>query len=144
MQIRRAKRRDLEGINALLNGYAFHTLDRSYINHRDISIVAEDNKRIVGFLWVGLMRQNKQGYIDHFVVDPVYTHKKVGKQLAVEALAVSLKLGVEEVFGIIAKGKHFDKSGFNALRMAIGSDGHEYVRVRAQLKHVVSELRSTL
>ena len=140
MQIRRPKRHEVSRINELFAMYGLRPIEPSHINHRDVSLVAEDGDKIVGFLWVGLMRQNKEGYINHFIVDKGYSKKGVGKRLAMTALETVKKLGVEEVFGIIAHDEFYERSAFNSLRMAIGSDGLVYTQVKAQIKHMEKEL----
>lgn len=144
MQVRRAKRYEINKINELLNIYGFKTIDASYINPRDVALIAVDGPKVVGFIWLGLMRQNKSAYVDCFMVHPDYAHKKVGQQLCMKSLELSNKIGVESVFGIIAHSKYHDKSAYNALRMAMGSDGQVYTQVKAQISHVLHELRGKL
>lgn len=140
--VRRAKRFEISKINELVAKVGMQTIDQSYINHRDVGIIAEYDNKIIGFLWLGLMRQNKLCYIDYFIVDKAFEKKGVGKSLAQFALEIASKMGVDQVFGIIANGESHDKSAFNALRMALSSDGNVYTQIKGHMRHVLSELRS--
>lgn len=120
--------------------YGKYTVDAAHINHRDISLVAVNDNKVVGFLYVGLMAKNTVGYMDKFTIHPDYANQGIGQQLAVKALEESVKRGVREVFGIIQQDQYHDKSAMNALRMAIGSNGTPYTYVRADINFILSEL----
>lgn len=141
MIIRRAKRNDLKAINQLRNQYGMPSIDKSHINHRDVAIVAQDGPLIVGYMWAGLMRQNKMAYIDNVVVSRDYAKQGTVPKMYQYALEIGQKIGVQEIFGIIAKGDFFERAAYNALRTAVGSDGKEYVQVRAHLPTILKELR---
>lgn len=140
LKVRRAKKFDVVNINAVLASYGYQAIDESYINPRDIALVAVDSGKIIGFLWIGLMRQNKQGYIDCFAVSGAYSGKGVGNLLAKAALEACRKLNVSEVFGIIANGEFHDRSAINALKMALASDGLSYTQVRGSIPHMIAEI----
>lgn len=81
-EIRRAKRKDIPKTSHL---------DASHINHRDICLVAECDGRIIGSVFAGLMRQNKQAYLE--------VHGEARQELITEALLKMKKLGVESICG---------------------------------------------
>lgn len=137
--IRRAKRADLANINTLLSTYGLQTIDNSYINHRDICLVAEAEGEIVGLVWAGLMRSNKYAYVDYFTVRADLAHKGVGNALARECLAKMHKLGVERAFGMIKQDKWHDKSAFNALKMGMYSDEAPFTYVYGSVEHSARE-----
>lgn len=138
--IRRAKRADIAQINQLLQCYGLASIDHTYINHRDIALVAEADKRIVGFLWAGLMRQNKTAYLDYFTVSRDHAKGKVGQALALECLALFSKMGVEKAFGVIQHDEFHDKSAFNALRMGMFAQPKPYTYVYGYVPHSYKEL----
>lgn len=140
MIIRRAKRVDIEDINSLLRTYGLATVDTSYINHRDVCLVAEHEGEIVGMVWAGLMRGNKSAYVDYFTVKPDLAHKGVGHALARECLARMRKLGVERAFGIIKHDGFHNKSAMNALKMGMYSDEAPYTYVYGFTEHSAKEL----
>lgn len=140
VKIRRAKRSDIDRINTLLNAYGLQTIDKSYVNHRDIAIIAESKEQCVGFLWAGLMRQNKSAYIDYFTVSKEFTNQGVGKALAFETLKLFRRMGVERAFGVIEQDQYHDKSAFNALRMGMFAQQKPYTYVYGFVPHSSKEL----
>jgi N-acetylglutamate synthase-like GNAT family acetyltransferase len=139
--IRRAKRADLAQINQLLNTYGLSTIDRSFVNHRDVALVAEIDGKVVGFVWAGLMRQNKTAYIDYFTVSKELSKQGVGHTLARETLTLFNKLGVERAFGVIERDEFHDKSAFNALKMGMYAQERPYTYVYGFIPHSCKELR---
>lgn len=117
--IRRAKRADIGRINKLLHSYNVPAIDSSHVNHRDVALVSESEDNINGFLWAGLMRQNKTAYLAYFTVSPEMSKQGVGAALAKECLQLFDKMGVQQAFGIIERDEFHDKSAFNALRMGM-------------------------
>lgn len=134
MRVRRANKNDLPAISAICKQYGGMDLPPYYINKRDIAVVALDGPKIVGFIWCGLMCQNKLGYIDWFLADPAYSHKGVGAALGKEMTRVADKLGVEIIMGFIADGKHSDASKRNAGLIGMGTDGKDYDLVVGHVK----------
>lgn len=120
MLIRRAKPTDLDAIRAIdgLGGVPSHAL-----NKQDIALVAQEKKRIVGFVWCGLMSDQKLGYIDYFVIDPKFRGKGIGPQLAKKIARVADKKGVMHLMGHISEGQYFDASAMNALKAGMKSHG---------------------
>lgn len=114
-----------------------------HINSKDIALCARDKSgALVGFLFLGLMAQNKVGYLDKFCVDPDHTKKGVGNALARAAFQAATKRGVREVFGVIRQDQYHEQSAVNALKMAFGAHKESYTYVCADLRHMASELRS--
>jgi N-acetylglutamate synthase-like GNAT family acetyltransferase len=138
--IRRAKRADITKINSLLQSYGLATIDQSYINHRDLCLVAEEGSEIVGFVWAGLMRQNKTAYLDYFTVSREQSKKGVGAALAKEMLLLFKKVGVERAFGVIQQDEFHDKSAFNALRMGMYAMERPFTYVYGSVPHSTREL----
>jgi N-acetylglutamate synthase-like GNAT family acetyltransferase len=142
IEIRRARQSDLPGVQYLTLKAGKMTVTEDHINHRDISLVAYDEERLVGFLWMGLMCRGKYGYIDKFLVDKDYSKKGVGNMLAIAMMREGLKRGVRDVFGIIKQDKFHEASGFNALKMAFGADSVPYTFVTANAANMVNELKA--
>lgn len=138
--IRRAKRSDVDGINQLLASYGLQLIDQSYVNHRDVCLVAEIDGQIVGFLWAGLMRQNKTAYLDYFTVSREHAKKGVGNALALACLSKFHKMGVERAFGVIQRDEFHDKSAVNALKMGMYSQEKPFTYVYGYVAHSAREL----
>lgn len=139
--IKRAKKHQIPQINKVLEEYNYTTIDASYINARDIALVAVDNKRVVGFVWAGLMRQNTVGYIGCIAISRSYAGQGVHHMLAKSMLERGTKLGVKECFGVIPDTPYHDKAAVGALKMAMGSDGYTYTLVKGKIQNMVSELK---
>jgi N-acetylglutamate synthase-like GNAT family acetyltransferase len=144
MNIRRAKKSDLSAIKDLMALYGNKmSVEGHHINHRDVSLVAvTDEGQIIGFVWAGLMAQNKVAYLDKFTIHPEYAKKGVGQKLALKALEIGKKLGVQDVFGIIKRDAYHDKSAINALKMAFSADREPYTFVRTNVNFMISELEA--
>lgn len=136
IEIRRAKSYHLSDIHVLCNQYGYETVDKNCINNKDLSIVALDDKAVIGFLWCGLMANQKLGYISHFLVDAKYTKKGVGNLMAKRLYELCKLKKVEKVFGIIQQREYHDKSAMNALKMAMKGDLYPYTYVYANIHEV--------
>lgn len=141
MRALKANRQDLDGINSICAKYGIKTVAPEYINSKDLSLVAKDGNKVVGFIWCGILCQGTKGYIDCFVVDPEYQGMGVGQLLAHKLLKVALKKGVRETFGIIAHGAYHDNSAMNALKMAMMAAPKTYTYVYADVTNTVNELK---
>lgn len=126
MIVRLAKPKDLKAINELLSDYDLHPLDPATINHRDISVIAEDKGKVVGFIWAGLMKKNTLAYVDSYCVAKDLHKSGVGRKLAVKAYEEAAKRGVKKFFGIIKLDEYHDASAVNALKVAMKTDGGNY------------------
>lgn len=140
IKIRRAKRADIDQINQLLGSYGLQTIDQSFVNHRDIALVAESEGQIVGFVWAGLMRQNKSAYLDYFTVSREHARQGVGHALARETLNRFKRMGVERAFGVIERDEFHDKSALNALKMGMYAQERPYTYVYGYVSHSCREL----
>jgi N-acetylglutamate synthase-like GNAT family acetyltransferase len=138
--IRRAKRTDLAKINSLLNTYGLQTIDLTYINHRDVCLVAEVDGNIVGFVWAGLMRQNKAAYLDYFTVSKDHAKQGIGQALAAATLKHFARIGVERAFGVIERDEFHDRSAVNALKMGMFAQERPYTYVYGFVNHSAKEL----
>ena len=120
MRVRRANKNDLPGINTLSLKYGWGELPPEFLNRRDIAIVALDDDNIVrGFIWAGLMAQNKCGYIDWFMVDPNLASKGVGHMLCHRLVVVANKLKVNYLLANVQHNQYHDQSAVNALKIGL-------------------------
>lgn len=106
----RARTEHLEGINQLLKDTGqYPILTENYIKY-DISVVALDGAKVVGFIWAGLMANKKLAYIDMFTVDPEYASKGVGRELGNQLVKIAKGKRVDGIFAIISQNAYHDKS----------------------------------
>ena len=98
MKIRRARKSDLKQINNLCQLCSWTGLSSDFINKRDLSLVVVDDKKILGFMWVGIMANGTVGYQDWYLVHPELAGKGVGLALAQRMADVAKKKGVEILF----------------------------------------------
>lgn len=91
MNIRQANLLDLPRINFLIQSYSLAPIDANFINDKDMSIVAEKDNKIVGFVWGGVMANQSLVFIDYLTVDGMYANTNIGHKM-VNAL---LKIGKE-------------------------------------------------
>lgn len=127
MNIQRAKKFHLSGINRLIAMYGFVPLKPEFLNQRDIGVVATgDNGAIVGFTWLGLMAGNRLAYSDYTVIDPV--HGKAGIALAMFKYAVqqSRKVGCATILAGCKRDEHHGKLMSSALKMGMKADAAPY------------------
>lgn len=130
---------NLNDVNSLLVRTAMLGLTPEHLDNA-LGLVAYDGDKPIGCLWVGLMAKGTVGYIDKFYVDPDYTKKGIGNQMAKEMLSRVKALGVSEVFGIIGHHQFHDQSGMNALKVAMGGDKVPYTLVTGNVNFMCSEL----
>jgi N-acetylglutamate synthase-like GNAT family acetyltransferase len=143
MHIHKASKQDLPAIRMLMQSYGKMVVGPEHVNQRDIALCARDDEgRLVGFLYMGLMAQNKVGYLDKFCVDRGLAGKGVGSALAMACFEAAKKRGVREVFGVIRQDEFHEKSAMNALKMAFGAHKEPYTYVSADLNHMAAELMS--
>lgn len=136
IEIRRAKPYHIPDIHKLCNQYAYETVDKDCINNKDISIVALDDQTVIGFMWCGLMSNQKLGYISHFMVDAKYAKQGIGQLLYKRLYSVCKLKKVEKVFGIIAQDEYHDRAAMNALKMAGKGYATPYTYVYASLNEL--------
>jgi len=110
------------------------------VNDNDISLVATDGNKVVGFLWVGLMANNTMAYIDRFIVHQDYRGRGIGNKLGTAAFKQAAKKNVEEFHGFIKNDSFYEASAVNALRLGLGGDNKPYTHVRGHLSFIASEL----
>ena len=139
---KRARKEDLPAIRLLLQETGKMLIDEKYLTPRDIAIQARDSDtgEVVGFLWCGVMAGNSLGYLDKFQVAQSRSRQGIGNLMAKAMLAEVKRRGIRQVFGMIQQDEFHDKSAFNALKMAMASDGRDYTLVFADLPHVTAEL----
>lgn len=138
--VRNAKKSDLPAIEELLRVYSKFSVTDKYVNHRDMSFVAYDGPRCVGFLWVGLMASNTVAYIDKFCIHPDYSRQGIAKKMGEMALLRGMKIGVRECFGVIKADDYHNKCALDALKMGMGAHKEQYTYVCADPSHMVQEL----
>lgn len=142
MHIRRARPKDLPGIQALMGAYDKFQVESCHINHRDIALVAEHEHTIVGFVWVGLMAKNTMGRVDKFAVRPEYSRRGVGEALGRELLCEAKKRGVKYLSASIRHDQYHNASCANALKIGMQGDTAAYTAVFANVDHSISELKA--
>lgn len=140
-EIVRARHQHLEAINALLRTYGLGSIDKTYLNSRDIGLCACYKGKVIGFIWLGLMRQNKSCYLDFFTIDPTFTHKGVSRDLALEALKLGNRLGVEHWFGIVERDDSHDKVAMDALKIAMFAKNKPCTYMYGYTEHMIRELK---
>lgn len=106
----RAQESHIPAINQLLEaGGQAPMLSPDHLKY-DISVVALDKDKVVGFIWCGLMANKRIGYIDLFTVDLEYAGRGVGRALGTQLIRVAKQKGVECIFATIARDQFHDKS----------------------------------
>ena len=142
MLVRKARRTDLEAINQLQNLYGKMQVEAKLINHRDLSLVAIDEKTgaIIGFCWGGLMAGNSLIYIDKVVADPKWAKKGVINALYRDLLKLGTKIGVKTAIGLIRQDEFHERSAVNALKLAFAADAVPYTYVFGDIAHMNAEL----
>lgn len=118
MLLTRAKTKHLAGINALISFYNLAPITEDFIKY-DISIIAEDKGKIVGFIWCGLMANRKLGYIDYFTVHPEYASTGIGRALGTQLVRIAKNKGVDLTISIIERGQYHDKSVSSAQHIGL-------------------------
>jgi N-acetylglutamate synthase-like GNAT family acetyltransferase len=140
IRIRVAKRFDLPAIRELMQTHGKNSVEEYHINNRDISLVAEMDGKLVGFVWCGLMAQNKFAYVDKVSVHPDYQKKGVTNKLYWALGKRMVRAGVKQAFGIIRHDEWHTAAAVNALKMGFGSDGYNYTYVLADIGHAKAEI----
>lgn len=111
MKVRRALKRDLNGINDLMDLY-----DQGFVSEgmlHDYAIVCEDRDKIIGFIWAMVSHGNDIAYVDFLAASPDY--EGVGSELGLSMLAVLKKSGVKKIFSVVRD----DKSDFSKKSVKI-------------------------
>lgn len=114
--IRRAKYEDFEGINELLSNTQFSPIFIDQIN--DLSFVAEDENKIVGFVWCMMSSGNKIAYVDQFCVDKYYVG--VGVRLINALVEEATKIGLEYSFSYVQNDESVDSLASFKINFALG------------------------
>lgn len=82
MYIKRASKEDIPAIRYLLSQSGKFTFLDSCINKRDLSFCARDESGVLaGFVWCGLMANNRIAHIDYLCVSPNYAKVGIAKDL---------------------------------------------------------------
>lgn len=140
MIIRRALPKHSDEINRLVTRYAMPTVTPAYFNNKDIALVALDDDKVVGFVWCGMMAGGEKGLVDYFVVNPEYSGKGVGYKLALKMQKVLSRKGKDAIVsGFIRQDEHHDRSGMNALKLAMGADDYNYTHVYTSVNYSLKE-----
>lgn len=119
MIVTRALPEHIEDINKLISTYGFSEMPVAMLNKHDISLIAKEDDKILGFVWCGLMGQKTCGYIDYFVIDPKAARLGVGKQMATHLVRIIKRKGVQKVLAIIAHNEFHDRSLASAVYMGL-------------------------
>jgi predicted N-acetyltransferase YhbS len=115
-------------------------ITENYINDNDLMIVAEDEEKIIGCLFVGAMAGGDLVYLDKFHIVPAYAKQGVGGLMSIWAIKESNRRGFKHAFGIIQHDDYHDASAINALKAALGSDGKLYTYVIGNVPFMASEI----
>ena len=119
-----AKLTDLGAIKELTHIYGKDPVTEAHFNHRDIAIQArEEEGRLVGFIWAGLMAKNTIAYVGDLFVHPDVKNRKVGFKLCAMMLCKLLEKGVQTSIGFIEQNQYHDRSAINCLKTSMGSTG---------------------
>lgn len=140
--ITKATKADLPAIQDLMSKYDNKCKIEAYhLNNKDLNRqVRTEDGTLVGFAWIGLMAGKKVAYADKLVVHPDFHHRGIPGMMFKELITEGLRLGVEEMFGIIRQDEYHDASAVSTLKVAVGADLLPYTYVRASLKHMAKEL----
>jgi N-acetylglutamate synthase-like GNAT family acetyltransferase len=145
IRISKATREDLPAIRHLSSKYGHKlVVEDHHLNNRDLALQARNEEgKLVGFVWAGLMANSKIAYVDKVMVDPEYSGKRlVLPSLYKKLLELAIKRGVRDMFGFIRQDQYHDRSAIAALHMAVGGEEIPYTHVFAQLKHMELELKN--
>jgi N-acetylglutamate synthase-like GNAT family acetyltransferase len=137
--ISRASKQDLPAIKELLHQYAKFTVEAYHLTKRDLAFMARlESGELVGFMWVGLMANNKIAYVDKVTIHPKFHKQGILQKLYAEAFKQAFMRGVEFAEGYIRQDQFHEASGVQALRMAFGGDSLPYTRVFAQVQFIAA------
>lgn len=143
--VKRATKKDLPAIRFLMQKYGNKMLVCEWhINNKDIALQARhDDGTLVGFVFGGLMANNKVCYVDKIAIDPEYRKQGIANKLYQELFKVALNRGVVQAFGVIKQDEYHDASCVNALKMAFGADNKPYTYVQGNLAYMKAELEAS-
>jgi len=130
VKIRRGKLSDLKELMKFLNdapelssGSAEETYSKSYVKaclqdkNRDLVLIAEDRKKIIGFLMAELWQKKKNSFfLDLFVV-PEFRERGIANRLREEYENILKKLKIDHISCLVLltnkkMQKHVEKRGF--------------------------------
>lgn len=148
INIRKANRTDLPGIVELMAEYGLMKIDASYINRKDVSLVAyNDEGETVGFIFVGMMCNNNHAYCDKLVVSSEYNKKGVGKALCEQAFIEAIRRGAQTCTAVVRQDEYFPAVAMNGLKIAAKGDRLPYMLLTITrentLKECFKDLRTT-
>lgn len=127
-------------INKLLHNDALYPITPNHLSDKDLWVIKRDGKKVVGFVWAGLMANGTVAYVDKFVVHPEYRGKGVGQKLTDTLFALAQARGVKECHAFIKQGRSHDASAINSLKMAMGADQVPYTYISGQIQYMQETL----
>ena len=134
MKVRKARKEDLEALNAIAEHYGWRHIPSNFINKRDIALTAVSKKDgPVGFLWCGLMAQNSFGYLEWFLVHPTFRKKGVGSALGKQFVKIAKKFNVKVVIGNVRHTEYHDSVIVNAYKIGMMADQIPHTLILGQL-----------
>lgn len=139
--IRRATPSDLPSLHVLTTKYGLESVSDDFVNTRDICLVFEEDSRIKGYIWAGLMARNTFAYVCGFVVDPQFAKQRIGERLAKELLRVARMKGVKSFVATIKQDKHHDKCAVNCLKAGAGAAPESCTLITGNLAHMAKSLQ---
>jgi len=117
MKIRKGKLKDLEELYKILNetpelyggnyeGEVYRKKEvKSILTNRktDLVLIAEEDKKIVGFLIAEMSKKKESSYLADIYVKPYYRKKGVASKLLEEYENICKKMNIEEIIGLTLK-----------------------------------------
>lgn len=130
--VRRATKEDLPAIRELRSKYTkgMADLTPAHFNKKDIALQArDDNGKLVGFTWIGLMAGSTLGYSDHTIVDPAYLKQGVTKLLFSEVTKIAKQRGCKQCFAITRRDEFHNSIVFGADKLSKAADLGMYAAI---------------
>jgi len=107
MYISRATKSDIPAIEHLLAPSGKFLFSKRAINKVDLAYqVRNEEGRLVGFIWCGLMAGKSVGYIDHFCIAPDYAKQGIAQGLWDHLYKEVKARGIKYLLGNTANDDH--------------------------------------
>jgi len=87
----------LDKLYSRKNYYRPSQLLKYYRKNKELFLVAEINKKIIGFI-IGKRKRKKTGIIEMLFVHPKHRNKRIGTKLAKKLITKFKKIGVKSIF----------------------------------------------
>lgn len=140
MNIRQAKLSDIYKINLLIEDYRLKAIDANFINDKDLSIVCEQDNRIVGFVWGGVMANQSLVFIDYLTVDRMLANTNIGHRMVKELLKLGKERGCQIAITNILMNKYYYRSKGIAERIGMVKVPHKCALLLGDINHMFNKM----